>query len=344
MSIKPFSQKVKQNISQQEDNLKPFVTEPEGGVEIHERVVDSSQKTLNDKGSFLKKSISLLGSLSGIFITVIIFLFIAIIVDALQNFESLYQSKSVLDMLYLIGLILLSFSLGLFSYKNYRDIKVLKNAKKIQNFYLQQKENPDSQIIKMTKQLLVGYEKNYTDVKLLTKIEALNNSINISHDYREIYNYLDKEILTIIDSKAKEKIKNASMQAAISTAISPLALLDAMIILWRTFLLTKDIAILYGYKPSTYSTIILLKRGAFNVFFAGATELAQEYANEMIHNSFIAKVSSSASQGIVNGVLMARLGYGVLKACRPLPVKAKRDSFMGAIYKSLKDALLDNNR
>ncbi|ADN09326.1 TIGR01620 family protein [Sulfurimonas autotrophica] len=342
MSIKPFSQKVKESASQQQETLKPFVAEPKGGVEIEEQSLELSQTQLEEKRNFLQKSIRFLGSLSGILVTLITFLFIALTVDALQNLESLYQSKSLLDMFYLIGLTLLTLSLGLFSYKNYKDIKALKNAKKMQNFYALQKENPNKQIIPMTRKLLDRYAKNYTNEKILTKIEVLQNSINNSYDYYEIYDDLDKEVLSLIDTKAKEKIKNASIQAAISTAISPLALLDAMIIIWRSFLLTKEIAVLYGYKPSVYSTVVLLKHGAFNVFFAGATELAQEYANETMHNSLIAKASSSASQGIVNGVLMARLGYGVLKACRPLPLKAKRDSFMGAIYKALKNTLLEN--
>jgi putative membrane protein len=343
MSIKPFSQKVEEERPQQKESLKPFVAEPKGGVEVQEQSLEISQTQFEEKRNFIQKSIGFLGSLNGIIVTFITFLFIAITVDALQNLQSLYQSQSLLDILYLFGLTLLTLSLGLFSYKNYQEIKALKNAKKIQEFYILQKENPNKKIIPTTRKLLDSYAKNYSDEKILTKIELLQNSINNSHDYHEIYNDLDKEILSLIDTKAKDKIKNASIQAAISTAISPLALLDAMIIIWRSFLLTIEIARLYGYKPSIYSTIVLLKRGAFNVFFAGATELAQEYANETMHNSLVAKVSSSASQGIVNGVLIARLGYGVLKACRPLPLTAKRESFMGSIYKALKNALLKNN-
>ncbi|WP_297442076.1 TIGR01620 family protein [Sulfurimonas sp.] len=343
MSIKPFSQKVEQNRPQQKEKLKPFVAEAKGGVEVQEPSLELQTKQLEEKRNFLQKSIGFLGSLSGIIVTVIIFLFIAITVDALQNLESLYQSKSLLDMFYLLGLSLLMLSLGLFSYKNYKEIKALKNAKKMQDFYALQKENPNKKIISMTRKLLDRYAKNYTDEKILTKIEVLQNSINNSHDYHAIYKDLDKEVLSIIDTKAKEKIKNAAIQAAISTAISPLALLDAMIIIWRSFLLTKEIALLYGYKPNAYSTIILLKRGAFNVFFAGATELAQEYANETMHNSLIAKVSSSASQGMLNGVLMARLGYGVLRACRPLALATKRESFMSSIYNALKNKLLKND-
>ncbi len=344
MSIKPFSQKVKEKESSQKEEIKPFTSQPDGGVEI-ENILDKNNKTeINEKMNFIQKSINFLGSINGIFTAFLTFLFIAIIVNAIQNIQLLYQSKSFLDIFYLVGLILLLSALVLFSYKNYKEIKALKNAKKIQNFYKLQKENPTKKIIPMSKKLLDTLSLQCSDKKLLIKIEVLQTSINNSHNYKEMYNDIDKEILTIIDTQAKKKIKNASIQAAISTAISPLALLDALIIIWRSFLLTKDIAVLYGYKPSIYSTIVLLKRGAFNVFFAGATELIQEYANETMHNSLLTKISSSASQGVVNGVLLARLGYGVLKACRPLPLEAKRESFMRSIYNSLKSTLLKSKQ
>ncbi len=119
-----------------------------------------------------------------------------------------------------------------------------------------------------------------------------------------------------------------------------MALLDAGIIIWRSFLLTKDVAKLYGFKPGWLSTIVLLKQGAFNIFFAGAAELASEYANEAAGSSITSKISTSAGQGITNGILLARLGYGVMEACRPLPIRTKRDSFINAIYKSIKSLVI----
>ena len=113
-----------------------------------------------------------------------------------------------------------------------------------------------------------------------------------------------------------------------------MALLDGAIIIWRAVLLTKDIAKLYGFKPSWLGTIILLKHGAFNVFFATTTELATEYINDIAHSSLLSKISLSATEGLTNGILLARLGYGVMQACRPLPLKVKRASLIQSFYAS----------
>jgi len=341
MSIKPFSQIVEEKTEDKENEIKPFVAKAKGGVELEK---EATQTDIDEKQNFIQKSISFLGSLGGFFTTLIFFIFIAIFVDTLQNIQSLYQSKSLLDSIYLVGLFLLFATLTIVTYKNYRQIRNLKNATKIQKFYLQQQENPTKEIIPKTLKLLQRYSKSSNAVDFSTKIDLLQTTMSNSHNYKEIYQDLDKNVLSVLDKKAKEKITKASIQAAISTAISPLALLDALIVIWRSFLLTKEIAQIYGFKPNVYTTIILLKRGAFNVFFAGATELASEYANETLHNSLLAKVSLSASQGVVNGVLLARLGYGIMRTCRPLPLGEKRKSFMNSIYNALKNTLLQNSK
>ena len=69
--------------------------------------------------------------------------------------------------------------------------------------------------------------------------------------------------------------------------------------------------------------------------FAGVAELASEYLSEATHSSIISKISLSAGQGLSNGVLLARLGFGVIQACRPITSKTKRETFIKSIFISL---------
>jgi len=339
MSIKPFTQIVDEESKDTEKEIvEPFISEPHGGMEVNNKIYNNHIK---EKKGFIKKIAIFFSSVKGLITTTIIFIIITIILDTIRNIQTLYNTTSILDIIYLSLVILLSTVFILFSYKNYKEIKILKQAKTIQEFYLIQKANPSKKIIPTTIKLLDKYTLQSKDKYLIKTIALLKESINNSHNYKEIYKSLDEDILRIIDIKAKHMIKTASLQAGISTAISPLASLDALIIIWRSFLLTKNIALLYGYKPNIISTIIILKRGSFNVFFAGISELAIEYANETMHNSILSKISTSSSQGIANAVLLARLGYGVMKVCRPLALNEKRDSFMKSIYKSLKKSLLE---
>ena len=337
MSIKPFSEVVN-DTSLTEEKIRPFVDSAKGGVEVEISTFDEQE--LREQEKVVIKAVGFLGSIQGLFSAFILFITVVLIVDALQTMQGLYESSSVLDTVYLLALILLLSTLVLVTYKNYREIMMLKSATRHQQAFSEQKETPTKKIVPMTLELLKRYETK-ENVRLKQQSDILRERISSSHDYKAIYKELDEEVLELIDVKVQGRIKTASAQAALSTAISPLALLDAGIVIWRSVRLTKEIAVLYGFKPGWIATVVLMKKGAFSVFFAGATELAVEYVNAASESTVVSKISISAGQGISNGVLLARLGYGVMSACRPLPMRVKRKSFVVSIISSIKDTITD---
>jgi len=340
MNIKPFSEIVSDEKKTDDTTVvKPFIDNAVGGKEIDE--TDTDKKESHTEENLLKKIVNFLSSAQGFFSVFIIFILVAVCVDAIQTIQALYQSTSALDAIYLLSLIALGATLSIITYKNYQQIKTIKSAKKIQEFFTLQKANPNKEIVPATLKLLATFTLSKNE-NLQQKVQLLQSRISNSHDYKEIYRDLDEEVLNIIDIQVQNKIKAASTQAAISTAISPLALLDGGIIIWRSVVLTREIALLYGFKPGLLSTLILLKHGAFNVFFAGVAELASEYINDIAETSLISKISTSATQGLSNAILLARLGFGVMEACRPLPLKVKRGSFIKGVYLSIKNLLFDS--
>lgn len=340
MSIKPFSEVVK-DIGSETESVKPFIDTAQGGVEVQEE--DFSQQEVAQQESFVVKTVGFLGTAQGLITVFTLFVVTVLFVDALQTLQGLYNSASLLDTIYLVALLLLLSTLTIVTYKNYRQIMMLKSASRHQQAFSEQKEAVSKKIVPMVLELLKIYTSS-ENIRLKQKAEILEERISSSHDYRAIYQELDEEVLEVIDVEVQACIKTASAQAALSTAISPLALLDAGIVVWRGVRLTKEIAALYGFKPGWIATVVLLKKGAFSVFFAGATELAVEYVNAASESTVVSKISLSAGQGISNGVLLARLGYGVMSACRPLPMRVKRQSFVVSIISSIKDTITDNKK
>ncbi len=335
MSIKPFSQEVKSDVKTVSE-IKPFVERAVGGEEIKVETVPTENRRAEEEQVF--SLIRFFGSFNGFISASVFFLFIVLVVDSVEIFSEFSQASAPMSILYLLGVTVLLTSLTLLSLQSIRQIRLLKSVTKIQKFYKAQSINPSKELVPKTLKLLDGYKK-LDDEVLSQRADILVERISSTHAYSELYEELDKEVLLVLDTKAGKKIKEASLQAALSTAISPLALLDAGIIIWRSVRLSEEIAQVYGYKPGYIATAILLKRAAFNVFFASGTELAVEYINEAGESTLLSKVSLSASQGLTNGVLMARLGYGLMQACRPLPYTSKRESFMKSMLSALKEKL-----
>ncbi len=232
------------------------------------------------------------------------------------------------------GLVILLTVLILNIVSNIKQLRFIKSAEQIKTDFQKQRENPTKDIIPLANTLLQHLEKN-PDEQLQKGVSVIRDELNSSQIYKEIYYDLDKTLLPILDKKAKQIIHNASVQGALSTAISPIPLFDMVLIIWRSMLLTKEIASLYGFRPGRLTTFFLLKQGILNVAFAGISELATEATNEMAGTSILSKVSKSAGQGIANGVLLARLGYGVMEACRPIDFSEGRTGFVNSIFKSM---------
>ena len=58
-----------------------------------------------------------------------------------------------------------------------------------------------------------------------------------------------------------------------------------------------------------------------NVLVAGIGELASDAAVEAVGASLLSVLSAKAGQGMVNGLLAAKLGLSAMQLCRPLPFK-----------------------
>ncbi|MFK5882128.1 MAG: TIGR01620 family protein [Sulfurospirillum sp.] len=318
---------------QNKRKTKPFKVKTDKTLNIDEDI--TIDKEIDESFARLQSRSNFLSSFKGVFLAVFAFIVVAIIADTINSIENIIKSGSISEFIYLFGLLFLLFVLISNIYFSIKQFKLIKNIEHIKNGFKKQKHNPTKDIIPLTYALLQHFE-NISDSGLKEKIKIIKNNLNTSQIYKEIYNDIDTILLSDIDKKAKQMIQNASIQGALSTAISPYSLLDMALTAWRSMLLTKDIATLYGFRPGKIATILLLKQGIFNTVFAGIAELTTEMTNDMTSTSVVSKISKSAGQGIANGILLARLGYGAMKACRPLDFdKDLRSSFISSIIKSV---------
>lgn len=217
---------------------------------------------------------------------------------------------------------------------NFKQLRQLKDVSRLKQRFNKQQTNPSDDILILNNELLLHLTKNKV-TEFHQHFDETRQKINTTQNYYEIYNILDDTLLAPLDEKAKALIHKASLQAAFSTAISPVPLIDMFIIIWRSLKLATDISRLYGYRTGGLTSILLLKQGIINVIFAAISELTLQLTNEITSASVVHKISHAAGQGIVNGILLARLGYGVLEACRPLKLSAKRDNISKSIVESL---------
>ena len=347
MSTKPFkkviSEENQKKSASSSTTVKPFKVNVTEQMDRDEEI-DSIQNILqNDDTKATTSKTNFFSTLSGIIVALSIFVIIVVIADTIETLSRILVDATVADYVYMSGLSLLLLVLILNILSNIKQLRYIKNAKILKEKFALQKDNPTSDIIPLANTILNHYSTSDDD-SIIQNIKHIREELNSSQIYEDIYKDLDSRLLPILDAKAEAVIHKASMQAALSTAISPSPFIDMLLIIWRSIYITKEVSKIYGYRPGGLTALILLKKAMFNVAFAGITELASELTSEVTGSTIFSKISQSSGVGIANGILLARLGYGVLEACRPIQREKKRKSFLKAFILSIAKVFKSNEK
>lgn len=126
-------------------------------------------------------------------------------------------------------------------------------------------------------------------------------------------------VLSPLDREAYRLVRRGARDIGALTALSPLGALDSVVVLMRTLTMLRAIARLYGVRPAAASSARILRRGLLNVLAAGVVELVSDSAVEAAGASILSVLSARAGQGVLNGLLAAKLGLAAMQLCRPLP-------------------------
>jgi putative membrane protein len=128
-----------------------------------------------------------------------------------------------------------------------------------------------------------------------------------------------RTVLAPLDRQGRRLVTLGARDIGALTALSPLGILDGLIVLWRTLSMLRAIARLYGVRPGAAASIRLLRRTLAHVLAAGVGELLSDAAVEAAGASLLSVLSARAGQGAMHGLLAARLGLAALQICRPVP-------------------------
>lgn len=128
--------------------------------------------------------------------------------------------------------------------------------------------------------------------------------------------------------------RNAAENAVI-VAVSPLAVIDVLLMAARNIVLVNKITKAYGMELGYISRLKLFKMVLKNMVFAGATEIATDVGMDFFSQNLTAKLSLRAAQGIGVGLLTARLGIKAMEFCRPVAFQANERPRISAIRQEL---------
>ncbi len=145
------------------------------------------------------------------------------------------------------------------------------------------------------------------------------NSLAATHNDAEVLQLYDNMVLSQQDKQAKKLISKYASEAALMVAVSPLAVVDMLLVAWRSFTLIDKVSRIYGVELGYFSRIKLFKLVITNMAIVGASEIVADVGMDVLSMDLTARLSTRAAQGVGVGLLTARLGLKAMGLMRPLP-------------------------
>ena len=162
-------------------------------------------------------------------------------------------------------------------------------------------------------------------------------------DGPQLIELAERELLSPLDRRARALILHASKRVSIVTAVSPRAIVDLAYVVFEVSRLIRAMAELYGGRPGTLGLVRLMRDVVAHLAVTGSIAVGDGLAQQVLGHGVAAKLSKRLGEGVINGLLTARIGIAAMDLCRPLPFRAVRRPGVGDFFADLAQFGRDND-
>lgn len=141
-------------------------------------------------------------------------------------------------------------------------------------------------------------------------------------DGADMIKLAERELMGPLDQEARRLVSSAAQRVSIVTAVSPRALIDVLFVFVASLRMIRQLALLYGGRPGTLGMIRLMRHVIGHLAVTGGMAASDSLIQQMLGHGIAAKLSQRLGEGMLNGLLTARLGLAAIDVTRPLPFTA----------------------
>jgi putative membrane protein len=152
--------------------------------------------------------------------------------------------------------------------------------------------------------------------------EEMRTHLDAIIDGADLVRLAERSLMAPLDENARRLVGRAAKRVSVVTAVSPRAAVDMIFVLVTVVGLVRRLADLYGARPGLLGLIRLLRLTVAHLAVTGGIAATDSLIQQVVGHGVAAKLSARLGEGVLNGLLTARLGLAAIEVSRPLPFAA----------------------
>ncbi len=154
-------------------------------------------------------------------------------------------------------------------------------------------------------------------------------------DGRDRIKLAERHLVSPRDDEAHRIIAHAARRVTLLTTVTPTAALDILFVAALNLRMMREVATLYGGRPSLLATLRLARMVLGHLAVTGGLALSDNLLQHVVGKGLIGRLSSRFGEGAVNGILTARVGLAARDVCRPIPQETSAKETLGSLMREL---------
>lgn len=148
-------------------------------------------------------------------------------------------------------------------------------------------------------------------------------------DAAHLVDLAERELMEPLDREARALILGAAKRVSIVTAVSPRALVDLGYVIYECSRLVRGMAELYGGRPGKIGMLRLMRDVVAHLAVTGSIAMGDSLVQQVLGHGLASKLSARLGEGVINGLMTARIGIAAMDLCRPMPFRALKRPGIG---------------
>ena len=141
-------------------------------------------------------------------------------------------------------------------------------------------------------------------------------------DGRDLLHIAERQLMAPLDREASQLVARTATRVSVVTAVSPRAAVDIAFVAIAALGMIRRLAAIYGGRPGMLGLIRLVRHIIAHLALTGGIAVGDSLIQQVLGHGIAAKLSARLGEGVLNGLLTARLGLAAIEVARPLPFAA----------------------